>query len=208
MISPQLPSRMTMDPLQQEKNVWYERNQQLLQLKKGWHMWKEYLLNCETMFFLIELKPFRITKNEIPKMVKMPASTNNLPQNVPGHVGSRQQQFPHIFPQQGGYQTQQQKKKSPNTIKNYNNDNYCYYCGFDIAYWHNSSTCNNKKYKHTSECNNSNRYNFQMFPGTSNSGQHKYCQVTKQVNQHQGHYQHNQLQQGYTWRHRWELPGN
>lgn len=40
----------------------------------------------------------------------------------------------------------------PNPSKRYNNDNYCFACGYDIPLWHTSATCNCQKHNHQVGC--------------------------------------------------------
>ena len=77
----QHPSKMTIEPSQWEKNCAMRTEPTTPSIKKGRHMIIEDLLKCALMllfFISIKLKVFRFTQNETPKMVKIPASTNDL----------------------------------------------------------------------------------------------------------------------------------
>ena len=40
----------------------------------------------------------------------------------------------------------------PNNNKHFNNLNYCFSCGYDVAIWHTSATCSNPKLNHQTGC--------------------------------------------------------
>jgi hypothetical protein len=44
----------------------------------------------------------------------------------------------------------------PNNNKHFNNHNYCFLCGYDVAIWHTSATCNNAKLNHQTGCTRQN----------------------------------------------------
>ena len=45
---------------------------------------------------------------------------------------------------------------TPNPNKNYNNQNMCFSCGYDIPSWHTSATCDNRKPGHQTGCTRAN----------------------------------------------------
>ena len=47
-------------------------------------------------------------------------------------------------------------QQSPNPNKFYNNQNYCYSCGYDVPLWHTSATCNDQKRHHQVGCTRQN----------------------------------------------------
>ena len=64
-------------------------------------------------------------------------------------------------PQVGGMQTAQRiNPPHSNITKRFNNWNACYSCGFDVADWHNSQTCNNRKPSHNENYTRSNAQGF------------------------------------------------
>jgi len=44
----------------------------------------------------------------------------------------------------------------PNRNKWYNNNNYCYSCGYDVPLWHTSTTCNYRNHHHQEGCTRAN----------------------------------------------------
>lgn len=44
----------------------------------------------------------------------------------------------------------------PNNNKHFNNLNYCFSCGYDVAIWHTSATCSNPKLNHQTGCTRQN----------------------------------------------------
>ena len=64
-------------------------------------------------------------------------------------------------PQVGGMPTAQRiNPPHSNVTKRFNNWNACYSCGFDVADWHNSMTCNNRKPSHNEAYNRANAQEF------------------------------------------------
>jgi hypothetical protein len=53
--------------------------------------------------------------------------------------------------------TQRITHGQPNPNKWYNNQNYCYSCGYDVPIWHTSATCNDCKYHHQEGCTRANK---------------------------------------------------
>jgi hypothetical protein len=65
------------------------------------------------------------------------------------------------FPQVGGMPTAQRiNPPHSNVTKRFNNWNACYSCGFDVADWHNSQTCNNRKPSHNEAYTRANAQDF------------------------------------------------
>ena len=65
------------------------------------------------------------------------------------------------IPQVGGMPTAQRiNPPHSNVTKRFNNWNACYSCGFDVADWHNSSTCNNRKPSHNEAYTRANAQEF------------------------------------------------
>ena len=80
----------------------------------------------------------------------------------------------HAYPQVGGPPPRINPPHS-NVTKRFNNWNACYSCGFDVADWHMSHTCNNRKPSHDEPYT---RANAQMFlnrgdPHVCTAGIHK-----------------------------------
>ena len=48
-----------------------------------------------------------------------------------------------------------------NYTKHFNNHNYCFSCGYDVALWHTSATCNNPKMNHQTGCTRQNVAQFE-----------------------------------------------
>ena len=48
------------------------------------------------------------------------------------------------------------RRAAPNNNKHFNNLNYCFSCGYDVAIWHTSATCGNPKLNHQTGCTRQN----------------------------------------------------
>ena len=65
------------------------------------------------------------------------------------------------IPQVGGMpQAQRINPPHSNVTKRFSNWNACYSCGFDVANWHNSQTCNNRKPSHNEAYTHTNAQDF------------------------------------------------